>query len=146
MWKYKGNEVKSLEDLPQNAYGFVYLVKNLTTGKIYVGKKNLYSVRNKPLTKKELLQLEDKRKSKKKQVIQESDWMKYWGSNKDLLSDIKQNSNGIFEREILHVCFSKKQLTYYEIHFQCVFDILNVDSYNDNILGKFFRKDLIIGE
>jgi len=65
MWKYQGTEVKSLEDLPENAHGFVYLIENTVTKKFYVGKKNLLSVTNKPLTKKELSEITDKRKSKK---------------------------------------------------------------------------------
>ena len=142
MWKYKGKEVKSIEDLPENAHGFVYLIKNTVTDKFYVGKKNLVSVTNKPLTKKELSEITDKRKSKKKQVIKESNWMSYWGSNKELLSDIKEYGQDKFERTILKVCFSKKELTYYEIHQQCVYNVLITNSYNDNILGKFYRKDL----
>ena len=142
MWKYKGKEVKSIEDLPKNAHGFVYLIKNTVTDKFYVGKKNLVSVTNKPLTKKELSEITDKRKSKKKQVIKESNWMSYWGSNKELLSDIKEYGQDKFERTILKVCFSKKELTYYEIHQQCVYNVLITNSYNDNILGKFYRKDL----
>ena len=142
MWKYKGKEVKTLEDLPENAHGFVYLIENTVTKKFYVGKKNLLSVTNKPLTKKELSEITDKRKSKKKQVIKESNWMSYWGSNKELLSDIKEYGQDKFERSILKVCFSKKELTYYEIHFQCKHDVLTENSYNDNILGKFYRKDL----
>jgi len=144
MWNYKGNEVKSLGDLPENAHGFVYLIKNQVTNKFYVGKKNLLSVTNKPLTKKELSELTDRRQSKKKQVIKESNWMTYWGSNKELLSDLKEHGQDKFEKEILKVCFSKKELTYYEIHYQCVYEVLSANSYNDNILGKFFRKDLHI--
>lgn len=146
MWKYKGTQVKSLEDLPENAHGFVYLIKNKVTGKFYVGKKNLHSVLTKALGKKELAEIVDKRKSKKKQVVKESNWRTYWGSNKDLLADIKQYGQESFEREILRVCFTKKELTYYEIHYQCIHEVLTSDSYNDNINGRYFRKDLLISE
>ena len=142
MWKYGSKKVESLEDFPENAHGFVYHIKNTVTQKFYVGKKNLQSVTNKPLTKKELLEITDKRKSKKKQVIKESNWKSYWGSNKELLSDIKEYGEDKFEKTILKVCFSKKELTYYEIHYQCVHNVLTTNSYNDNILGKFYRKDL----
>jgi predicted SPOUT superfamily RNA methylase MTH1 len=142
MWLYENKDVKSLEDLPEGIHGFVYLITNLINGKIYVGKKNIHSVQNKPLGKKELLELEDKRKSKKKQVIKESNWKSYWGSNTDLLSDVKEFGEDSFTREILKVCYSKKELTYFEIHFQCVEEVLIKDSYNSNILGKFYRKDL----
>jgi len=59
------------------------------------------------------------------------------------LADIKEIGEDIYERNILHFCFSKKQLTYYEINYQIKYNVLEVDSYNDNILGKFYRKDLI---
>lgn len=144
MWKYKGKKVESLEDLPENAHGFVYLIRNMVTDRFYVGKKNLLSVTNKPLTKKELSEITDKRKSKKKQVIKESNWKSYYGSNKELLADIKEYGQDKFERTILKVCFSKKELTYYEIHQQCVYNVLITNSYNDNVLGKFFRKDLLL--
>jgi len=36
---------------------------------------------------------------------------------------------------------TKKQLTYFEMYYQMRENVLHVDSYNDNILGKFFRKD-----
>lgn len=144
MWDYKGKPVDTLDQLPENAYGFVYLIYSKVTKKSYVGKKNLFNIINKPLTKKELAEITDKRKSKKKQVIKESNWASYWGSNKDLLADVKRLGEESFEKTILKVCYSKKELTYYEIHFQCTLNVLLENSYNDNILGKFYRKDLHI--
>jgi hypothetical protein len=40
------------------------------------------------------------------------------------------------------MCPTKKQLTYAELFYQIQYNVLVVDSYNDNILGKFYRKDL----
>jgi len=136
--------IKSLEDFPENCIGFIYIIKNQTTGKIYIGKKSLYSNTNKKLTKKEIAeQTGPGRKPTKKLVSKESNWKVYMGSSKELLADIKETSEDIYERNILHFCFSKKQLTYYEINYQMKYNVLEVDSYNDNILGKFYRKDLI---
>ena len=136
--------IKSLEDFPENCIGFIYLIKNQITGKIYIGKKSLYSNTNKKLTKKEIAeQTGPGRKPTKKLVTKESNWKVYMGSSKELLADIKETSEDIYERNILHLCFSKKQLTYYEINYQMKYNVLEVDSYNDNILGKFYRKDLI---
>jgi hypothetical protein len=78
-------------------------------------------------------------------VIQtEIDWKNYWGSNKQLLADIKQYGEESFDCWILIQCKTKKQLTYFEMHYQCKEEVLfsNNRSYNDNILGKFFTKDL----
>ena len=142
--KDKSRFIESLEDFPENCIGFIYLIKNRTTGKIYIGKKSLYSNTNKKLTKKEIAeQTGPGRKPTKKLVTKESNWKVYMGSSKELLADIKEIGEDIYERNILHFCFSKKQLTYYEINYQMKYNVLEVDSYNDNILGKFYRKDLI---
>jgi hypothetical protein len=142
--KDKSRFIESLEDFPENCVGFIYLIKNRTTGKIYIGKKSLYSNTNKKLTKKEIAeQTGPGRKPTKKLVTKESNWKVYMGSSKELLADIKEIGEDIYERNILHFCFSKKQLTYYEINYQIKYNVLEVDSYNDNILGKFYRKDLI---
>lgn len=110
-WKYKGKEVKSLEDCPKDVLGFIYKIKNLSNGKYYLGRKTMASMRKKRLTKKEKLLSENKRKTFK-QVIVESDWKKYCGSSKPLLEDIKNGDK--YSREILRYCFTKAELTYYE--------------------------------
>jgi hypothetical protein len=46
-----------------------------------------------------------------------------------------------FTREIIKLCNSKKQLSYYETYWQFKLDVLSQDTYNENILGKFYRKD-----
>jgi len=44
---------------------------------------------------------------------------------------------------ILRFCSNKKSLTYYELQEQFAHDVLADEcSLNDNLLGKFFRKDL----
>lgn len=148
-WFYKGPigsifEYKQIEDFNQQDIGFVYLITNKINNKIYVGKKSLYSNVNKKLTKKELEEYKGPgRKPTKKLVTSESNWKNYYGSSKELLKDIKDLGEDNFTRQILHLCKSKKQLTYYEIHYQIMHNVLGVDSYNDNILGKFYRKDLV---
>jgi hypothetical protein len=131
---------------PQDYFGFVYKITNLTNSKFYIGKKYFYHTSNVKLGKKELaaLPVTRGRKSTTKQVIKESDWKSYWGSSKDLQQDVKELGAGMFECIILKLCKDKKELTYYELHYQCTNEcLLSYDSYNDNILGKFFRKDLI---
>jgi predicted GIY-YIG superfamily endonuclease len=136
--------MESLEDFPENCIGFVYLIKNNINNKIYIGRKSLYSNTNKKLTKKEISeQTGPGRKPTKKLVTKESNWKVYMGSSKELLADVKEHGEDKFTREILHLCYSKKQLTFHEINYQMKYNVLEVDSYNDNILGKFYRKDLI---
>lgn len=141
-WRYMGKDVTDISQLNKpNLMGFVYEITT-ESGKFYIGKKNVYSTRKKKLGKKELALLTDKRLKKYKVVVQESDWKTYIGSNKELLADIK-NGEKIKSREILHVCATLKELTYFETKHLFCNDVLLSDNYfNDNILGKFFRKDL----
>ena len=81
------------------------------------------------------------------EIVQvESDWKSYWGSSKELLNDVKALGEDHFECIILKLCRTKKELTYYEMHYQCINECLVSPSfsYNDNILGKFFKKDLVV--
>jgi hypothetical protein len=141
-------EYDSIDKLPENCVGFVYKITNIKTGKFYIGKKSLYSNIRKKLTKKELAELSGPgRKPTKKLVTSESNWLVYWGSNKGILQEIKEEGTNYFRKEILKFCFNKKQLTYWEVHYQCINEVLLTDkSYNDNVLAKFFRKDLVDSE
>lgn len=137
-------EYDSVEKFPAGCVGFVYKITNTETGRFYIGKKSLFSNVKKRLTKKELAEYtKPGKKPVKKLVTSESNWLDYWGSNKVILEEIKQNGDRDFNKEILKFCYNKKQLTYWEVHYQCVNEVLLTDkSYNDNILAKFFRKDL----
>jgi len=141
-------EYDSVDKFPENCVGFVYKITNIKTGKFYIGKKSLYSNVRKKLTKKELAEYSGPgRKPTKKLVTSESNWQDYWGSNKGILQEIKEEGTDSFRKEILKFCFNKKQLTYWEVHYQCVNEVLFSDkSYNDNVLAKFFRKDLVDSE
>lgn len=136
-------EYASIEDFPKEVVGFVYKITNLCDGRIYVGRKILYNKLSKPLTKKEISEWSKPGKvPKKKKVIKESDWESYWGSNKHIKEDLQTMGEHCFSREILKLCKNKKQLSYYEVYWQMKLDVLAIDSYNDNIAGKFYRKDL----
>ena len=141
-------EYDSVDKFPENCIGFVYKITNIKTGKFYIGRKSLFSNIKKKLTKKELSELSGPgRKPTKKLVTSESNWVDYWGSNKGILQEIKEEGTDYFRKEILKFCYNKKQLTYWEVHYQCVENVLLTDkSYNDNILAKFFRKDLVDSE
>lgn len=131
---------------PEENFGFVYKITNLTNGKFYIGKKVFWNNKKHKLTKKQLAEQTGPGRKPTFEVIKtESDWQTYWGSNKQLLADIKILGEDHFECLILQVCKTKKQLTYYEMHYQCKFECLVSPSlsYNDNILGKFFTKDLL---
>jgi len=144
MWLYKNKEVLSLEDLPQNTYGFIYISIHQPTGKSYIGKKSLFHNVKKKLTKNQLAEQTGRgRKSITEIISKESDWKTYYGSAKPILDLIKEGKQEEFTREILQLVTNKKLLTYYECKYLFMLGVIEKpDGYfNDNILGKFFRKD-----
>ena len=144
-WLYE--YVPLQDDFTTNDYGFIYKITNLESNKFYIGKKAFFHNKKKKLTKKELAeQTGPGRKSTTKVEQVDSGWRNYWGSSKELLADVKSLGEDKFEKEILRFCSTKKQLTYYEIHYQIQYAVLFTDSYNDNIQGRFFRKDFVTAE
>jgi serine/threonine protein kinase len=142
-WLYENKVIEKTEDFLEGTFGYVYRITNLVNGKSYIGKKQLLSKINKKLGKKEIAALPTQRgrTPSTKLIISESNWLTYWGSCKPLLNDIKLLGEDKFKREILTICKTKKQLTYYEVMHQVKEDVLFIDSYNDNILAKFHRRD-----
>jgi len=128
-------------------FGFVYKITNTITNKFYIGKKAFFHNKKKKLTKKELAeQTGPGRKPTTKVEQVDSGWRNYYGSSKELLADIKSLGADKFQRIILDFCETKKQLTYSEIYHQMTYQVLFVESYNDNILGKFYRRDFATAE
>ena len=132
-WLYKDKEVTE-ESIPEGSEGFVYKITHTPTGKYYIGKKSLWAKRTLPPLKG---------KKRKRRVIKESDWKKYHSSNDWIKAQVKEGNENDFKREIIQFCPSKKSLTYYELRWQMYYDVLaDDDCLNENLLGKFYRKDL----
>jgi hypothetical protein len=129
-WTYEGEEIKSLEDVPKGAVGFIYLITNLD-GYWYVGKKSLFSTVTRPPLKGQRA---------KRKVTKESKWLLYKSSNKTVKEWEDWEINN---RTIINWAYTKKHLTYLECHALFSLNVLrNEKSLNDNILGKFFSSDL----
>jgi hypothetical protein len=143
-WLYKGKEVTLIEELPQDAFGFIYITTHIPSNRAYIGKKSLYHNIKRKLTKKELAEQTGRGRKSTTQVVQkESDWKTYFGSAKPVLELLKESKQDEFKREILKVVNNKKLLTYYECKYLFTMGVLEYpESYfNDNILGKFFTRD-----
>ena len=124
-------------------YGFIYLIKDTISGKMYIGKKNFKTNRNIKLGKKEIkaLPVTRGRKVSKKQVIAESDWKTYYGS----ADEIKNNPDkSCYERYLLKLCKSSAALSYYEVKYLCIYEVLEKPEQfiNSNILGKFYTQNI----
>ena len=152
-WTYNGKYITKLSDMPENVFGFIYKITNGKTGQFYIGKKQVVSIRKRKFGKKETAALQDKRMKKYEMVTKESDWSSYRSSNKEVTNWFitdgipNEDINDQLKLEILRFCTNKKSLTYYELQEQFAHDVLGDElSLNDNLLGKFFRKDLDITE
>ena len=153
-WTFQGRIFNDISDFPKDTYGFIYEVTHKPTGQKYIGKKVLFFERNKRLGKRALEALREERKAKgiggrvplKQKVITESDWKEYYGSHPTIkkLVDESKDLREDFEKKILDLVPNKKLLTYYECKHLFINDVLETYSHqyiNDNILGKFYRKD-----
>lgn len=101
----------------ENNYGYIYKITNLLTGKFYIGKRQC--------------KMDEKQKKE------------YMSSCVPLVADIKRLGKENFKKEIIQWCKGPKSLTYWELYWQIKLEVLHpeTNSYNGNILGKFFRKD-----
>jgi len=153
-WTFQGRIFNDISDFPKDTYGFIYEVTHKPTGQKYIGKKVLFFERNKRLGKRALEALREERKAKgiggrvplKQKVITESDWKEYYGSHPTIkkLVDESKDLREDFVKKILDLVPNKKLLTYYECKHLFINDVLETYSHqyiNDNILGKFYRKD-----
>ena len=140
-WKYNDEDVRSIEDMPEGAIGFAYVIENMKTGKFYIGKKSIYSTRKKKISAREKAKTKTRKTFKK--VVKESDWKRYYGSSEELKKDILLITNYNFKRVILEYAFTKKYLTFIELKYQMKNDVLTRDTYNGNILGRYYHKDMV---
>ena len=114
MWIYKN---KVFEEVPTNAYGYVYLITNNLTGRKYIGKKLFWFRKTKVV------------KGKKKRLKVESDWRDYWSSSDEVKLDVKAIGEINFTREILHICQNKGTCNYLEAKEQMLRGVLESDLY-----------------
>ena len=153
-WTFQGRLITDIKDMPEGTYGFIYETLHKPSGLKYIGKKVLYFERNKRLGKRALAALKEERKAKgiggrvplKQKVITESDWKDYYGSHPTILKYVKESKDlrKDFERRILDYVPNKKLLTYFECKHLFINGVLETFSHqyiNDNVLGKFYRKD-----
>ena len=128
MWLYN-NEV--VDVIPEKFIGFVYIITNLINNKKYIGKKNFYFSKTKQV------------KGKKKRIKVESDWKEYFGSNEELKLEVQKIGSENFKREMIRMCSSKGEMSYFELKEQMIQGVLETnDFYNTWVSGKIHKKHL----
>jgi hypothetical protein len=126
-WMYKGAELNE-DDIPEKAIGFIYIIKQISTKKFYIGKKLLTKSATKVVA------------GKKKKTRKESDWKNYWSSSPWLKEYIKENGTSDFSKEILVFCLGKGSLLYAEeLALYSVGALESIHWMNDNIRSKVYR-------
>ncbi len=122
-WLYEGTTV---EQLPEDCVGFVYIITNLISNRKYIGKKLAKFSR----TTYRVQKLKNGTKKKKRiRSKVDSDWQGYYGSSDELNADIDKLGKQNFKREILHYCTSKAETSYLEAKEQFERKVLETEEY-----------------
>ena len=122
-WYY---ENQLITELPETCVGFVYLITNTVTGRMYIGKKLAKFSK----TTYKVVKLKNGTKKKKKiRGKIDSDWRDYYGSSDELLKDVAQLGQENFRREVLYYCKSKAETSYIEAREQFTRRVLESDQY-----------------
>jgi hypothetical protein len=128
MWLYQN---ESVETLPKDCIGFVYLITNKINNRKYIGKK--LAMFSKTAVKTVVLKNGTKKKKKIRSKV-DSDWKEYYGSSIELNKDIETLGKENFTREILYFCKSKAECSYIEAREQFSHKVLESDDfYNGQI-------------
>ena len=131
-WYFHNTTDEFTEEHIGKAFGFVYMITHLKTGRKYIGKKFF--------TKSKTRQV----KGKKKRSRVSSDWMTYWGSNKKLQEEVKENGEDQYIREILHLCKTRSECSYWETWEIFSRHALMHESYYNEWVSCRIRKDHLI--
>ncbi len=128
-------------ELPTDCAGFVYLITNTVSGRMYVGKKlsKFKTTRYKMHTQKN-----GKKVRKKIRGAVDSGWQHYYGSSDQLNKDIESLGRDRFQREILYYCRSKAELNYVEAREQFARKVLESDLYYNGHIRVRVHGSLII--
>lgn len=116
----------TVDELPIEAEGFVYLITNTTNDRKYIGKKLAKFKTTKPPLKG---------RKNKRRGTKESDWRTYWGSSDHLNADVLALGEDKFTREILYYCPSRGVLSYLEAKEQFDRKVLESDEYYNGIIN-----------
>ena len=124
MWYYEDFPFAPSDEWLEPYQGFVYQITEVDTGKKYIGKKFFWKPKILPVTKT--------RKRRKRTRVQ-SDWQDYYGSSEQVKLLVEQGKE--FRRDILRLCKTKGECSYYEAKLQFENDVLLRDDYYNEFIG-----------
>lgn len=107
-------------------YGFIYLITNTVTNKMYIGKKQMKTIKKRPPLKG--------RKNKRCEEI-ETDWRTYSSSSNDVNGDIEKYGKDKFKFQIIMFCTSKWELAYHEARLQFEYKVLLREDFYNGIIN-----------
>jgi len=125
-WIFEDKLFDPEESFLEDYQGFVYIITELTTGKKYIGKKFFWKPKILPKTKI--------RKRRVKTRV-ESDWRKYYGSSAEVKSLVEEKGVDNYKRDILYLCRTKGECSYYEAKLQFQYDVLLSDDFYNEFIG-----------
>ena len=123
MWYYN-NELFELT--PEEYQGFVYQITELHTNKKYIGKKNFWKPKILPV---------NKTRKRRVRTRVESDWKTYFSSSSQIQKLVEESGEDKFKREILKLCKTKGEMSYYEAKLQFENNVLFRDDYYNEFIG-----------
>lgn len=104
-WYFKGEILKSTM-LDSKMHGFIYVIEEISTGKMYIGQKQLWTKKARTVNKKT-----------KKHIV-ESDWKIYYGSSAYIIDKVQREGTSDFKRYVISFVSSTGMLNYLEMKYQ----------------------------
>ena len=123
MWTYND---KLYDTTPEDYQGFVYIITEFDTGKKYIGKKNFWRPKILPKNSK---------RARRVRTRVESDWKIYYGSNKEIQALVESKGQENFKREIIRLCKTKGEMSYFEAKAQFDNNVLLSDEWYNEFIG-----------
>lgn len=133
-WYYKGEIFNSTSI--KEAHGMIYLIEEISTGRLYIGQKQLWTKKPRMVNKK------------KKMIKAESDWKKYYSSSNYIMEKVEKEGWSDFKRSIVALVSSDGMLNYLEMKIQMDVRVLENESkfINGYIGGKISRSHVSLNK